>query len=104
MQQGGDEHMRDDADGDERKDVGGDDDGTAAAAAVDLTAKDMLAAGRDQFNRREVLEILGEAPLDYPELGSRLLEAMANFTPTIPEQVLDAILARSGFRTTDPKL
>jgi hypothetical protein len=71
---------------------------------AELTAKDMLAAGRDHFNRREVLEMLGEVPLDYPELGSRLVEAMTQFTPTIPDPVLDHILARSGFQTTDPNV
>jgi hypothetical protein len=64
----------------------------------------MVAAQTGKIERNELAQVIGEEGAGYPLLSARLIEAMQEYTPTIPDTVLDHILARSGFQTSDPKV
>lgn len=68
------------------------------------TIAEMVAAQTGKIDKRELMEMLGEERLEYSELGSRLMQAMETFTPTLPEPVLDHVLSKSGFSTPDVRV
>ena len=65
----------------------------------------MVAAQTGKLDRSEIAEIIGEdGDAAYPNVSARLIEAMQDFTPTFPDNIMDHILAKSGFQSSDPKL
>ena len=65
----------------------------------------MVAAQTGKLDRSEIAEIIGQdGEAAYPNVSARLIEAMQDFVPTFPDNIMDHILAKSGFQSTDPKL
>jgi hypothetical protein len=64
--------------------------------------EDASDAGVDRFNYKEFIQLKHEQPItEYADVGTKLLEDINDFNLTIPEPVLDLILAKTGFHSSE---
>lgn len=61
-------------------------------------------AENGEVDAKQLLSLLGDIQASPEDVKLKLLEAMDDYTPSIPEPVVDHYLGRSGCQTSDIKV